>query len=505
MNGRSLVTIQHSSMTSRQQKHNIIPTDSGNDRDHLPYPIDEYQFTQQQSSSSLFTQEVAAANVTTATDDGEKMSALPSTQIVANTTITVTNPEDARSISSYTTYGQKDPKNTSNNKRNARKSPTGDQEPDPRRLLLLPQSTLPLISSSSLSSNTLLQLGAPPGFSSFGTTDDGPLTLSGTGNDRKLVADDESTVQIFNRAVGSTGGGFSFPDQPQQQQEQMQPLFSPRLGQQQQQQHHQQYIYPQDFIDMSSIISTFSSLTQEVHNNQNVNSNPRTTTTTTATNNNITTTHPDIVPNNSSNLSMDGSTSGSPINTKLSRSGNPRSILNERYQKKYNYSFTKSDFISIKDTSNGDHVPQFASVFVCPESGECFMSGELLMSRGGSFGSSSTGHLDISKNGDEINWYATKKTAEFAAAGRAEDNFHFRSSCTSAERFSHSSSSTIVNGIQQQFFCKESPYYTAINDEPNINISLSSFLQEKFWDNGSTKEKVDKLILKARRRDGHGG
>ena len=183
MNGRSLVTIQHSSMTSRQQKHNIIPTDSGNDRDHLPYPIDEYQFTQQQSSSSSssssFTQVVAAANVATATDEGEKMSVLPSTQIVANTTTTVNNPEDARSISSYTTYGQKDPINSSNNKRNARKSPTGDQEPDPRRLLLLPQSTLPLISSSSLSSNTLLQLGAPPGFSSFGTTDDGPLTLSG--------------------------------------------------------------------------------------------------------------------------------------------------------------------------------------------------------------------------------------------------------------------------------------------------------------------------------------
>jgi hypothetical protein len=489
-------------MTSRQQKNNnIIPAYSSNDRDHLPYPIDEHQFTQQQSSP-LFTQAVAAAaaNITTATDDGEKMSLLPLTQIVASTTATVTNPEDARSISSYTTYGQKDPKKTSNNKRNARKSPTGDQEPDPRRLLILPQSSLPLISSSSSSSSkTILLLGAPPGFSSFGTPDDGPLTLSDTGNDRKFVADDASTVQIFNRAVGSRGGGFSFPDQPQQQQEQMQPLFSPRLGQQQEPQHHQQYIYPQDFIDMSSIISTFSSSTQEDHNNQNVNSNPRTTATTAT--NNITTTHPDIVPNNSSNLSMDGSTSGSPINTKLSRGGNPRSILNERYQKKYNHSFTKSDFISIKDTSNGDHVPQFTSVFVCPESGECFMSGELLISSG-SFGSS-TGHLDISKN-DEINWYATKKTAEFAAAGRAEDNFYFRSSCSSAERLGHSSS-TVINGIQQRFFCKEFPYYIAIDDEPNINIPLSSFLQEKFWDNGSTKEKVDKLIFKARRRDSRGG
>jgi hypothetical protein len=488
-------------MTSRQQKHNIIPTYNDNDRDHLPSPIDDHQFTQQQSSS-LFTQEVvAAANVTTTTDDGEKMSVLPLTQIVANTTTTVTNPEDARSISSYSTFGQKDPKNSLNNKRNARKSPTGDQEPDPRRLLLLPQSSLPLISSSSssASSNTLLLLGAPPGFSSFGTTNDGPLTLSDTGNDRKLVADDASTVQIFNRAVGSSGGGFSFPDQPQQQQEQMQPLFLPRLGQQQQPQHHQQFIYPQDFIDMPSIISTFSSLTQEDNNNRNVSSYPRTTATTAT--NNITTTYPNIVPNNSSNLSMDGSTRCSPINTKLSRGGNPRSILNERYQKKYNYSFTKSDFISIKDTSNGDHVPQFTSVFVCPESGECFMSGELSISSGG-IGSSS-GDFDISKN-DEINWYATKKTAEFAAAGRAEDNFYFRSSCSSAEHLSHSSGSS-TNGIQQQFFCKESPYYIAIDDEPNINISLSSFLQEKFWDNGSTKEKVDKLILKARRRDGRSG
>jgi hypothetical protein len=112
-------------MTSRQQKHNTIPT--YDDRDSLPYPIGEQRFTQLQPSS-LFTQVVVPANTTTA-NDGEEMSLLPLTQIVANTTTTVTNPEDARSINSYSTYGQKDPKTSSNNKRNAKKSPTGDQEP----------------------------------------------------------------------------------------------------------------------------------------------------------------------------------------------------------------------------------------------------------------------------------------------------------------------------------------------------------------------------------------
>jgi hypothetical protein len=142
--------------------------------------------------------------------------------------------------------------------------------------------------------------------------------------------------------------------------------------------------------------------------------------------------------------------------------GNPRSILNERYQKNYNRSFTKSDFVSIKDTSNGDHIPHFTSIFICPESGEHFMSGDLI-----------DGELVIAKKG--MNWYTTKKIAEFAAAGRAEDNFSFHS----AERTTSSSR-----------FCNERPDIIAHRDD------ISSFLE---WDS-STREMVDRLKQKAAQR-----
>jgi hypothetical protein len=143
------------------------------------------------------------------------------------------------------------------------------------------------------------------------------------------------------------------------------------------------------------------------------------------------------------------------------KAGNPRSILNERYQKNYNRSFTKSDFVSITDTSNGDHIPHFTSVFVCPETGECFMSGDLI-----------DGELVIATKG--MNWYITKKIAEFAAAGRAEDNFSFRS----VERTTTSSR-----------FCNERPYIAHHDD-------ISLFLE---WDS-STRQKVDRLKQKAAQR-----
>jgi hypothetical protein len=162
-----------------------------------------------------------------------------------------------------------------------------------------------------------------------------------------------------------------------------------------------------------------------------------------------------------STLTPDTANVTGPSNTAIARDGNPRSILNERYQKNYNRSFTKSDFVSIKDTSNGDHIPHFTSVFVCPESGECFMSGVVI-----------DGELVIATKG--MNWYTTKKIAEFAAAGRAEDNFCFRS----AERTTNSSR-----------FCNERPYIAHHDD-------ISSFLE---W-GSSTREKVDKLKQKAAQR-----
>lgn len=106
------------------------------------------------------------------------------------------------------------------------------------------------------------------------------------------------------------------------------------------------------------------------------------------------------------------------------RPGNPRSTLNERYQKKYNRSFTKKDFVTIRDSSDGDHIPLFTSMFVCPETGECFLSGNL-----------QEGDLVIDREGKK--WYKKKSTAEFAAAGRAEDCFVFRSAEVDRNQFCH--------------------------------------------------------------------
>ena len=122
-----------------------------------------------------------------------------------------------------------------------------------------------------------------------------------------------------------------------------------------------------------------------------------------------------------------------------SRSGNPRSILNERYQKKYNRSLNNRDFVSLKDSRDGDHIPLFTSTFVCPESGEPFKSGDLL-----------EGKFVVRR--DDMNWYKKKASAEFAAAGRAEDCFRFRSA-ESGRR-----------GLVGQF-CAEPPYLKRSREE----------------------------------------
>lgn len=146
------------------------------------------------------------------------------------------------------------------------------------------------------------------------------------------------------------------------------------------------------------------------------------------------------------------------------RSGNPRSILNERYQKNYNRSFTKKDFVSIRDTSDGDHIPTFTSMFVCPETGECFVSGDLL-----------TGDFVLQRDG--MKWYKKKATAEFAAAGRAEDCFWFRSGeCDSS-------------GLVQQF-CADSPYLVRSREEEQSEIS--AFLELRSCD-ANTRDRIKAL------------
>lgn len=154
----------------------------------------------------------------------------------------------------------------------------------------------------------------------------------------------------------------------------------------------------------------------------------------------------------------------------ISRSGHPRSILNERYQKKHNISFTKKDFVSIRDASNGDHNPVFTSTFICPVSGECFLSGELV--------SSDSDNFVLQQNG--MNWYTKKSRAEFAAAGRAEDCFRFRSGESSR------------NGILEQF-CADPPFLKRSKSEEQENIS--TFLESRACDVNS-RDDVTALIKK---------
>ena len=143
----------------------------------------------------------------------------------------------------------------------------------------------------------------------------------------------------------------------------------------------------------------------------------------------------------------------------ISRSGNPRSILNERYQKKYNRSFTKKDFVTIRDSRDGDHIPVFSSVFVCPESKECFLSGDLL-----------AGDFVVERDG--VKWYKKKTTAEFASAGRAEDCFRFRSG-------------------EGGEFCAEPPYLVRSREDQQEEISVFSGLRAC---DDNARDRVEELL-----------
>jgi hypothetical protein len=94
--------------------------------------------------------------------------------------------------------------------------------------------------------------------------------------------------------------------------------------------------------------------------------------------------------------------------------GHPTSILNERYQKDKFSNGKKIVFTRFADTTNGDHMPWWSAIFVCPKTGEVFPSGQLLTS------------LQNHRNHRDINWYLKLNQAERAAAGRAEDCFRFR-------------------------------------------------------------------------------
>mmetsp|Transcript_61519 Transcript_61519/g.68912 ORF Transcript_61519/g.68912 Transcript_61519/m.68912 type:complete len:355 (+) Transcript_61519:131-1195(+) len=239
---------------------------------------------------------------------------------------------------------------------------------------------------------------------------------------------------------------------------------------------------------------------------------------------------------------------------------NPRINLTVRYQKMYNQITSKSNFVIIQDDN---HNPIFSAVFVCPKSGECFMSGKLL-----SFKDSVTtnwefqylpvvGNKDNAINGPyttkvildlvrashfveprhvqirtvrevsspitseskstvtpgpipsvqdtttkkskgvvkrgrwtrsedinfqkyvDMNWYTSKKDAECAAAGSAEDNYHFRSNVNSRL------------GTHTEQFCGDSPY--TAEDKPDIFKTLLRAIPK----DSTTREKLETLKQKA--------
>lgn len=119
--------------------------------------------------------------------------------------------------------------------------------------------------------------------------------------------------------------------------------------------------------------------------------------------------------------------------------------MSERYQRQHNKNLGRVDFISIQDCSQGAHNPFFTSLFVCPITGECFLSGNI------NFGDNDDGVLTMKR----MTWYTSNKAAEFAAVGRAEDNFAFRDTANTTDD----------NGRSN--FCSDGTYYRD-EDAPSI-------------------------------------
>ena len=436
-------------------------------------------------------------------DDDEQQQLL--SQLVENSKIGANN-EEEKSVASQSTYGPRqndretpilinssNVKVSSSSKRVARKSPPGfGHERDP-----------------TLAAASLLVEGMPDDSKSLRLP---PLLQLGSVGDSRFT--DASMDQvIFNRTIGIGSGNHTSGNDDQKNT--FPPFSNQRLQQQrQQQQQHfrtgqlseynqpsvQQPKGPTDSpFDITTILSQasitsgsgpsgVSSLTDShrIHNISIASRGPSGISSLTDSQrirSNMpmhASQQPNVVPNNASNLSsMDGNSSagggGGGVAAYTGRGGNPRSILNERYQQDLNRSFTKSDFVSIRDTSRGDHNPHFTAAFVCPETGECFLSGDLIAATPPIVTTTAT----ATTTGDVLNWYGTKKMAEFAAAGRAEDIARFRSSNNSTG-----------NAAPQHQFCKEAPYFM-------IEPDLSLFLQTSRALDDTVAQKITELKTKA--------
>ena len=125
--------------------------------------------------------------------------------------------------------------------------------------------------------------------------------------------------------------------------------------------------------------------------------------------------------------------------------------------------------------STKNNASLFTSVFVCPVSGECFPSGNLI----------AVNDVDVYKD-TALNWYTNKNSAMVAAAARAEDNLCSRFSRQGKGNYN------ISNRTNLHQFCNE-PTYSA---ESDILLSLERF---KILDD-TAAETIDTLKTKVSRK-----
>jgi hypothetical protein len=125
-------------------------------------------------------------------------------------------------------------------------------------------------------------------------------------------------------------------------------------------------------------------------------------------------------------------------------SWNPIAKLNEHYhqhQRSVMIPTIKRNFVCWPQGPSNSL--RWTSVFVCPLSGECFPSGTL-----------------SSDNAVQGIWYATKRIAEKAAAGRAMDCFRFR----------HDLHEGSILAAPEGYYCVDRPYEQALSGHRKLEI-----------------------------------
>jgi hypothetical protein len=151
------------------------------------------------------------------------------------------------------------------------------------------------------------------------------------------------------------------------------------------------------------------------------------------------------------------STKPAPSPRARSKDENPKSKLNERYQdgdingRRVGNIIPKKNFVAW--AFGQPHVPRFSAAFVCPLSGEIFLSGELMNSD------------DEPSEEDDLWWYGTKQKSIEATAARAFDCFAYREEMAR-------------DGISEEIqFCIAPPYA----EGEQLQLSDLSKLPVEYW------------------------